>query len=176
MKIFLVFGTIMTIIFLSIGCASTKGTVVSGIVVGGTTGGMTGLYLGKRNRERAALQGTIVGGVTGGLLGYLIHRALETRDKKVRREIFFSLDKFDVRSKGISNMRHGLTTPKVEVDWVDTQVRGKRLIEGHRVWTIMEDPQWVPDSKPKSRAVPKKIQHKTKNKKKRIKKRRYNDE
>ena len=33
--------------------------------------------------------------------------------------------------------------PKVEVEWVDTQVKGKRLVEGLRVWVVTEDPQWV---------------------------------
>ena len=36
-----------------------------------------------------------------------------------------------------------LTLPKMESEWVEPQVRGKRFIEGHRVWIMTEDPQWI---------------------------------
>ena len=96
-------------------------------------------------------------------MGYLIHKALETRDKEVRRQIFFSLDKPDMNSpKNSLPKGPGLTMPKVEAQWVETQIRGKKLVEGHRVWIITEDPQWVSDPKNEAKS-------KSKTNKKRIK-------
>ena len=158
MKLFLVVGMVICV---SLGCATMNKSVSLGLTSGAIAGAVVGDHLAKRNKGRATLQGTLVTGAIGGLAGYLIHEALENRDEQMRREILFSLDKLEALSpRGAQPSGPSLSIPKVEAQWVETQIRGKRLIEGHRVWVITEDPQWV--SEPKAQ-----IKLKTKNKMKR---------
>ena len=129
------------------GCASMKDSVLAGAGVGIVVGAGSGTAINHRDRNKGAAVGALIGAAVGALTGHFVHRGLDSRDDETRRETLFNIDKFGVSgAKGdFSTLgRHGLTMPKVDSDWVPTTVQGKKLVEGHRVWIISEDPQWVP--------------------------------
>ena len=130
---------------LAIGCASIQRSIVLGTVTGSVAGAMSGAYWGIENRERYALQAALYTGIAGGLAGYFIHEHLGERDERIRQETLFNLEKFGIgeSSKSYSTDGPVLMAPKVETRWIETQAEGKKLIEGHRVWVITEDPQWI---------------------------------
>ena len=138
------------------GCATVGKSILLGTAAGTIAGATSGAYWGLENREKYALQAAIYTGLAGGLAGYFAHEHLEERDEQVRQETLFNLEKFGVDSgPGPSHSYSAqgtqgtapvegpvLMVPKVESQWVKTQVQGKKLIEGHRVWVITEDSQW----------------------------------
>jgi len=94
-----------------------------------------------------------IGAAVGGLSAYLIHKGIKKREEKIRRETLLNLDKFDVSKPTTTNPTsiptsggHFLTKPVVDMEWIETQAQGERLIEGHRVWKIIEKPKWIPSS------------------------------
>jgi hypothetical protein len=143
---------LLTTMLMSTGCSTMKKSLTLGISTGAVTGAMTGASLSK-NRGQGALNGALIGGVISGIASYFIHNKLEKRDQKTRRETLFNLDKFgvDYPKNYSSGNNPGLSMPVVESQWVGTQVKGKKLVEGHRVWIISEDPQWIPNKKHKKK-------------------------
>lgn len=139
---------IMAIAILTTGCSTMRESLTLGVSTGAATGAVAGASLSK-NRGQGALKGALVGGAISGIASYFIHKGLKKRDQKTRRETLFNLDKFGVDYPKNYSQENGpgLSKPVVESQWVDTQVQGKKLIEGHRVWIISEDPQWIPSNK-----------------------------
>lgn len=130
-----------------VGCATMKQSLIVGASSGAATGAMAGSTIADKNKGQASLQGALIGGAIGGIASYFIHGHLDKRDDRVRRETLFNLEKFNVSTpasfSGASG-GPGVAAPRVEMQWVDTQVQGKKLIEGHRVWIMTEDAQWIP--------------------------------
>lgn len=136
-----------TLLLMGTGCASMKDSVWTGVGAGAAIGAGAGTASNHRDRGKGAAVGALVGAAVGALSGHFIHKGLETRDDDTRKETLFNIDKFGVSGAqgGFSSTGdHGLTMPKIDSEWVPTTVQGKKLIEGHRVWLISEDPQWVP--------------------------------
>jgi hypothetical protein len=135
-----------------VGCSTMKESLVLGIGSGAATGAITGSVIVDKNRGQAALQGALLGGVIGGIASYFIHGTVQKRDDLIRRETLFNLEKFNVSTPSPSSSMPSqgsgpaITSPKVEMQWIDTQVQGKKLIEGHRVWIMTEDAQWIPST------------------------------
>lgn len=134
-----------------IGCSTMRESLVVGAGSGAATGAIGAASIADKNKGQAAVQGALIGGLIGGVASYFLHKGLDKRDQRVRRETLFNLEKFDVSSpmgrSGSSSYGHGITKPRVEAQWIDTQVKDKKLIEGHRVWVITEDPEWIPNIK-----------------------------
>lgn len=136
----------LTSFFLFNGCSTLKQSLLLGIGSGAAIGAVSGGVMSAQYGRQYALQGTLIGAAVGGIAGFLIHKGLETRDDSTRRDTLFNLDKFNVQAPvGKLPAPPGISRPVVESEWIDTQVQGKKLIEGHRVWVISEEPQWIFD-------------------------------
>ncbi len=144
---------VITVQLLLSGCASMKESIITGAGLGAAGGAATGASMFVRNRGKGALTGALTGAVIGAIGSYFIHNGMKKRDDKIRKETLFNLDKFNVSSPQGSTYKghHQLTMPVVEGKWIETQVKGSKLVEGHRVWIITETPQWIPAKKPKKR-------------------------
>ena len=123
-------------------------SVLLGAGSGAAIGGLTGKALSEDEAGNGVTFGAITGAIVGGLTGHLIKQKLDKRDQQVRRETLFNLEKFDVstpQGRAFSQgSYHGLTAPKIETEWVPTRVEGKKLVEGHKVWIITDEAQWIP--------------------------------
>lgn len=141
----------VTTILLISGCSTLKQSILLGIGSGAAVGGASGAMMSQPYGGKHALQGTLIGAVVGGIAGFLVHRGLEARDDSTRKETLFNLNKFNVQTPlGKSSAPPGITRPVIESEWIETQVQNKKLIEGHRVWIISEDPEWILDQQTNS--------------------------
>lgn len=141
------FGTLLlTISFFLCSCASMSSSLILGIGTGSVTGAVI-----TQNGQADVGTGAAVGAVIGGLSAYFIHKNVEKREEKTRRDTLLNLEKFDVSTPSKSGTvsvptegGHYLTKPVVDMEWIEAQVQGDKLIEGHRVWKIIEKPKWIP--------------------------------
>ena len=122
----------------------------SSLILGIGTGSATGAVI-TQNGLGDVGTGAAIGAVIGGLSAYFIHKNVEKREEKTRRETLLNLEKFDVSAPPKSGTvsvptegGHYLTKPVIDMEWIETQVQGDKLIEGHRVWKIIEKPKWIP--------------------------------
>ena len=129
-------------------CSTMKRTLITGAITGTTTGTFAGAMMARKDKKEASLKGAFVGGILGLALSWLAQKGLEKRDYKTRKEMLLELERFGNRkpkTKGKSGP--ALSGPVVDSEWVETKVEGNKLIEGHRIWIIKENPQWVPNNK-----------------------------
>lgn len=121
---------------------------MTGVGIGAGAGAVIGSKSNKSNSSKGRAIGALTGALFSGIVGYFVHKRIEKRDAKIRRQTLFNLDKHDVsRPQGFGfSSAHGVTAPKIESEWVPTRVEGKKLIEGHKVWLITDDIKWVPNS------------------------------
>ena len=63
----------------------------TGVAIGAATGSQV-----KGDRGENAIAGAVIGGVVGGLASYLIHESLQSRDERVRHDMLFNMEKYDV--------------------------------------------------------------------------------
>ena len=143
---FTVFLSSVSLILCS--CATMSDSLILGIGSGAAAGSA---IANQNNGDKGA--GAAVGAVIGGFSAYLIHKGIERREEKIRRDTLLNLEKFDVSTPPKSGMvsiptggGHFLTKPVVDMEWVETQVQGDKLVEGHRVWRIIEKPKWIPSA------------------------------
>lgn len=150
---------ITTFLVLSVavtGCSTLRDSIITGVGSGAAIGAAGGAMAGRDEKKgQAALTGALVGAAIGGLSSYFIHKGIEKRDQKIRRDTIFGLDKHGVSTPSgfQAQGNHGVSTPVVESEWIDEHVTGdgKKLIESHRIWHIREDAQWVPAPKKKGK-------------------------
>lgn len=132
------------------GCSTLRDSVLVGSGVGLSVGAVSGGLLNKEKRAEGALLGGVIGAAVGAIGGLISHKFFDDRDSKVRRDTLFNLEKYNVASPsgvgvraGGNDFRPRISNPEIDFEWIDTHIQGKKLIEGHRVWKITEEPQWI---------------------------------
>ncbi len=111
-------------------------------------GALSASAMAKGNHQKMTLQGAGIGAIVGGITGYIIHKVIDKKESQVRRETLFNLE-----SHGISTGFDGVdlkkfntfvSSPEVREDYVETHTvdDGRKLIQGHKVWTIIGNPQF----------------------------------
>jgi hypothetical protein len=122
-----------------------KETIITGVATGAVAGLVLGPAIDRRSPD-AKVGGALIGAAVGGIAGYFIHKELDDRDAKVRKETLFNLDKFNVsRPNGNANADYdyGLAAPSVETECYDTEVKGDKLVQAHCESRIIGTPEWV---------------------------------
>lgn len=121
---------------------------MAGVGTGALLGGVTGAATAKSGHQKATLNGAAIGALVGGIGGYILHKVIEKKESRVRKETLFNLESHGISTgfDGIDLKRFNtfVSSPEVREDYVDTHTTddGRRLIQGHKVWTIIGNPQF----------------------------------
>lgn len=78
------------------GCSTLDQTVMSGAGIGAATGAVIGFSTAQTDKYKNAAIGSLTGALISGVFSYFLHKNIEQRDEKIRRETLFNLDKYDV--------------------------------------------------------------------------------
>ena len=130
-----------------VGCSSMERAVMFGVASGAVVGTSAGLMVGGDDQTESALIGLGIGAVVGAIASYAIQGGIDKHDDETRRETLFNLENHGIKSSlggkaNSSDIDSLLTVPDVEENWIETHVDGKKLIEGHKVWTILDSTNW----------------------------------
>jgi hypothetical protein len=144
-KLYLICLSVFIMPSIFCGCSTMSDSLILGVGTGAAVGGI----IGHNSESQDAGAGAAIGAAVGGLASYVLFKRAEKNEERVRRETLLNLEKYDVssprgQSRNSGESDHLLTKPVVDMDWVETQVQGDKLIEGHRVWRIIEKPKWIP--------------------------------
>lgn len=143
--------TILCVIILgSLGCASVERSTFlgAGTGAGAAMGAATASAMANKDHGQVTLRGAGIGALVGGITGYILHKVIDKKESQVRKETLFNLE-----SHGISTGFDGIdlkkfdtfvSSPQVREDYIETHTvdDGRKLIQGHKTWTIIGNPQF----------------------------------
>lgn len=141
---FVLVATVINII----GCSSVEKTSLLGFTVGGGIGAIADQGLNENTNKDSLIKNSIIGAVVGLGVGYLLHTVIDNREDKVRRETLFNLEAhgIDRDFKPVVDSEYGnfVTSPYVKEDYIDTHTTddGRVLIQGHKRWVLIGNPQF----------------------------------
>jgi outer membrane lipoprotein SlyB len=126
-------------------CATSTKSVMLGASSGAAAGAGIGVLVDPgpkgHGRIKNAYVGAAAGAVLGGAAGYLIHDSMEARESAA-----FEKGKSEGLTKLSQVSSNGnppnLIPPKVEVRFVDDQVKGNSFIPAHFEYIILEPARW----------------------------------
>lgn len=126
-------------------CATSTKSVMLGAGSGAAAGAGIGALVDPgpkgHGRIKNAYVGAAAGAVLGGAAGYLIHDSMEARESAA-----FEKGKSEGLTKLSQVSSNGnppnLIPPKVEVRFVDDQVKGNSFIPAHFEYIILEPARW----------------------------------
>lgn len=126
-------------------CASTGKSVLFGAGTGAAAGGAIGALVDPgpsgRGRIKNAYVGAAAGAVLGGAAGLLVHDTIESREAAAREKA-----KSDGMLKAIQGGGSGsppnLVPAKVEIRFVEDQVKGNVFVPAHFEYVILEPARW----------------------------------
>lgn len=128
---------------------SACATGTKSILFGAGTGAAAGAGIGAlvdpgpkgRGRIKNAYIGAAAGAVIGGASGYLLHETVAAKESAA-----FETGKSDGINRSAKAFTNGqppnLIPPKVEVRFVDDQVKGNTFIPAHFEYVILEQARW----------------------------------
>lgn len=127
------------------GCATSSKSVLLGAGSGAAAGAGIGALVDPgpngRGRIKNAYIGAAAGAVLGGAAGYLLHETTEARESAA-----FEKGKSDGLVRAAQANSNGqppnLIPPKVEVRFVDDQVKGNTFVPAHFEYLILEPARW----------------------------------
>ncbi len=127
-------------------CSTMTRSLSLGAASGATAGTFVGAAIVRKDKPKSAVKGALVGGFLGAVASYFVHQGLKKRDEKTRKTLLFNLESFGITEpkKTESGDNPTLTKPVVDSQWVETRIEGNKLIQGHKVWIIKENPKWIP--------------------------------
>lgn len=131
-----------------IGCTTMKESLLLGTLSGATVGAIVNSNM-DRDHENSSQSGALVGAIIGLTSSYFIHESLEKRDSRIRRETLLNLDRFNVSHPKVDPEDDDfyVSSPKVETQCFDSDVRGNKLIEAHCESVIVDRPEWIKKTK-----------------------------
>ena len=148
-KISKVTRTILCVIILgSLGCASVERSTFLGAGTGAAMGAATASAMATKDHQQVTLRGAGIGAVVGGITGYIIHKVIDKKESQVRRETLFNLESHGIStgfdSIDLKKFDTFVSSPQVREDYVETHTAddGRKLIQGHKVWSIIGNPQF----------------------------------
>lgn len=122
------------------GCATMRDSLIVGVGSGLASGAAVGSAALPDNRESGAITGALVGAAIGGIAAYSIHKGLENRDSKTRKDTLFGLEKFGVSDIPSQNTSvPAISFKVVEEQKIETHRKGNKVVEGHRIWILSDD-------------------------------------
>ena len=135
-------------IFGNFGCASIERTSLLGVGSGAVVGGLAASSMATSDHQKRTTNGAVAGAVLGGLTAYIIHRVIDRKESRVRRETLFNLESHGITTGfdgvDIKKFNTFVSSPQVREDYVETHTEddGRVLIQGHKRWKIIGNPQF----------------------------------
>lgn len=131
-----------------VGCTTMKESLLLGTLTGALTGAVINNTV-DRDNSNAANNGALVGAIIGLTSSYFIHESLEKRDSRIRRETLLNLDRFNVShpTTDLEDDNYFVSSPRVETQCFDSDIKGNKLIEAHCESVIVDRPEWIKKQK-----------------------------
>jgi len=133
---------------MNIGCASIERSTLLGIGSGAGVGALSASTMATSDHKKMTSKGAIVGAVLGGVTAYVLHRIMDKKESRVRRETLFNLESHGITTGfdkiEMKKFNTFMSSPEVREDYVETRTidDGRKLIQGHKTWTIIGNPQF----------------------------------
>ena len=127
-------------------------TTLSGVALGAGVGATSAASLPMRSNNGAVVErASLIGAILGGLGGYIFHHVIDSRGDAIRRKTLFNLEahglptnSHDSSSVDFRQFETFINQPQVRENYIETHTvdDGRKLIEGHRVWNLIGQPQF----------------------------------
>lgn len=137
-----------TIVVGSLGCSSIEKSSLLGLTVGAGIGAIAEQGLDSNADKKSTTKSSIIGAVVGLSASYLLHKVINKREDKVRKETLFNLEAHGISQgfKPVVDSKYGnfVTNPHVKEDYIETHTTddGRVLIQGHKRWVLIGRPQF----------------------------------
>jgi len=126
-------------------CASKGKSMLFGAGTGAAAGGAIGALVDPgpsgRGRIKNAYVGAAAGAVLGGAAGLLVHDSMESREAAAREKAR-SDGMLKAVQSGSAGAPPNLVPAKVEVRFVEDQVKGNVFVPAHFEYVILEPARW----------------------------------
>ena len=126
-------------------CASSTKSTLFGAGAGAAAGGAIGALIDPgpkgQGRIKNAYVGAAAGAVLGGAAGFLVHDSIEARESAAREKAK-SEGMLKAVQSGANGAPPNLVPAKVEIRFVEDQVKGNVFVPAHFEYVILEPARW----------------------------------
>lgn len=146
-KFFKRFFAVCVMAALLSGCSTFGKSTAAGAGTGAVVGGIAGSFLpgDESSKPKNILIGAAAGATVGALSGALIHKSMEDKERDAfekGKSANKSSGRGTVVASGNGSGNRRYIPPKIERRWVDDEIRGNILVEGHYEQVIVEEGHW----------------------------------